>query len=81
MQYVNRYFGAYNSDRDEVILSFFQESPVLHLTPDTGAGVQKIPVQDVRIESVSELVMSRDCAQNLILVLQQMLNPPTIEEE
>lgn len=72
MQYVNRYFGAFNPDKNEVVLTFMQEIPSANFAPIPGNGVQKLPIQDISVEQVANLVMSKDCAYNLMCMLQQL---------
>ena len=74
MQYVNRYFGACNPEKNEVVLKFFQEAPIADLTSKSEPGVQKLQIQNIAVEEVSSLVMSRDCAQNLVNMIQELLD-------
>ena len=75
MQYTNRYFGAYNMEKQEIILTFFQESPTPTLLP-TGKddGIQELPPSDVRTEEIANLVMSRSSAEKLVELIQGLLN-------
>ena len=74
LQYVNRYFAACNPGKNEIVLSFSQEAPIADLTPNMEPGVKKVESQNIAVEEVASLVMTMDCAQNLMNVLQELLS-------
>lgn len=73
LQYVNRYYGALNDERNEVILSFFQESPSPSTERLNIPGVKKVPLENISTVEVANLVMSREGAQTLLTMLQGLL--------
>lgn len=74
MQYTNRFFAAHNSSRNEVVLTFMQEHPktVIDLQPNNK---QVTPVQEICTDEISTVVMSKECAANLIELLQRLISP------
>lgn len=75
--FTNKFSAATNLAKDEVMIKFYQESPVF--SPDTGneAGNE---APTLAIENVSNLVMTGNCAKNLIEVLQRLLSDETLPE-
>ena len=73
LQYVNRYYGASNNDRNEVILSFFQECPSSSPTQLKEPGIKKVALEDISTVEVASLVMSKESAQRLLNMLQGLL--------
>lgn len=79
LQYVNRYYGAFNNDRNEVILSFFQECPSPSPARLNEPGVKKVALEDIETVEVANLVMSKEGAQKLLGMLQGLLQHDSTE--
>ena len=73
LQYVNRYYGAVNNDRAEVILSFYQEDPSPEDLRSLKPGVNQVSAQNISTNEIAKFVMSKECAEKLLGLLQQLL--------
>lgn len=70
--FTNKFTVAVNHDKSEVILNFYQRTP--DVPTDTGpVDLREIPTT---LTPVSNLVMSGQCAQNLVATLASLLSQP-----
>lgn len=76
--YTNRFNVAMNKDGSEIILNFFQNMPELQAVADQDATDSDLPTEMI---PVANLVMTGQCAHNLLTVLQNILGkiPPQSE--
>lgn len=75
--YTNRFNIAKNQDGSEVILNFFQNMPKLPDPTGQETIVSEIPTE---MTPVANLVMTGQCAHNLLKVLQDILSADTSTE-
>lgn len=73
--YTNRFNIAKNQDGSEVILNFFQSMPKLPDPAKEETIASEIPTE---MTPVANLVMTGQCAHNLLKVLQDILSMDTI---
>lgn len=70
-QYTNRFNIAKNQDGSEVILNFYQNVPQFPDPTDQETIVSELKTEHLL---VSSLVMTGQCAHNLLRVLQEILD-------
>lgn len=74
--YTNRFSIAMNFDSTEVLINFFQNIPQV---PEdaTKASIAEMQTENV---PVANLVMTGQCAHNLLAALQEVLNAPNMNK-
>lgn len=65
--YTNGFFVARNDNNDEILVNFFQDTPTYNDDGDITGTAR---------ETVSQLVMTHEIANNLIASLASVTNPP-----
>ena len=75
--YTNKFNIAINGDRSEVIIDFFQNIPQF---PPQERNVQEPMTFHVETLPVANLVMTKQIAQNLLQVLQNILSEDEAEK-
>lgn len=70
--YTNRFSIAMNFDSTEVMINFFQT------LPQVPEGTEKASISEMPTENVpvANLVMTGQCAHNLLAALQEVLDAP-----
>lgn len=69
--FTNKFTVVLNQDKTEAIINFYQESPALSNLSGPLEG--PIPTE---FSPVANLVMTGQCAHNLLTALQEVLNAP-----
>lgn len=72
--YTNRFNVAMNFDGTEVLVNFFQT------LPQVPEGANTVSISEMSTENVpvANLVMTGQCARNLLAALQEVLNAPNM---
>lgn len=70
--YTNQFFAAANSDKSEVIISFYQQNP--SVDPSAVRENDVTPIERSDYAPVANVVMTGMCARNLIRVLSSVLS-------
>lgn len=68
--FTNKFSIAVNQDKSEVIINFYQNIPNLPVDLDGSVGLREM---QSTVIPVSNLVMSGQCAQNLVSTLSSLL--------
>lgn len=67
--FTNRFNVMLNQDKTEAIINFYQHAPTVQGIEDADSNAIEL-----KIEPVANLVMTGQCARNLLQVLQDLLN-------
>lgn len=70
LQYVDSFYCASNAGKETVVLRLNQEEPIENT--ETGDV-------DVRINEISSIILSHECARQLALSILQLLDSPNEE--
>lgn len=70
--YTNQFFAAANSDKSEVIISFYQQNP--SVDPSAVRENDVTPIERSDYAPVANVVMTGMCARNLIRILSSVLS-------
>lgn len=70
--YTNRFRVAMNYDGTEVLINFSQNVPQIPDDAEEGR-LSEMPTENI---PVADLVMTGQCARNLLATLQEVLNTP-----
>lgn len=70
--YTNKFFAAANSDKSEIIISFYQQNP--SVDPSAIRENDVTPIECSEYAPVANVVMTGMCAQNLIRILSSVLS-------